>query len=421
MTGARPVRSPEARTPLVFFAFAHACLIAAAVLVLTSLDSFSGFYYQPRLLAVVHLTALGWVGSSILGALGSLVPRVLRVDRSPRKGDGWASTAWILGVIGLASHMAIHEPYGLISSALCAFLGGGWFVARFLRRLSEGRMPSGVRLGLRLACANYFLATGLGLLMSIDKLVDILPGDFLVPVAAHAHLAALGWAVLTALSMAEVMLPMLLPSAPLARGFTGVAVAIEVGTIGIALGIAIGTGAFPGALLAAAGVLGFLCRIAWMLGHSRRPGPRRFRPNLARAQALSAFACLAAAVAIGLALTRPGAPEESIRWAVAYGVLALLGFLGQLVAAVAGELLPTELWIRRFGAGQEPAPPPPIAWVTPLARWIAALGLAAAAPLLALGSAFDDPAAITAGAIAFLVGTLGQGASFVRLFRPPAQ
>ena len=401
------------------FGFAHACLIAAAVMALASLDSFSGFYYQPRLLAVVHLAALGWVGSSILGALGSLAPRVLRIDPTPGKGDGWAVTAWILGVVGLASHMAIHEPFGLISSALCAVLGGGWFVGRFFRRLSGGRMPSGVRLGLRLASANFFLATGLGLLMSIDKLIDVLPGDLLTPVAAHAHLAALGWAVLTALSMAEVMLPMLLPAVPLARGFMAVALAVEAGALAIALGIASGAGAFVGALLAAAGGLGFLLRIGWMLRRGLRPGPRRFRPNLARAQALAAFACFGVALVIGLALARPGAPEESIRWAVAYGVFGLIGFLGQLVAAVAGELLPSELWIRRFGAGQVPNPPPPLAWVSPPARWSAALGLGLAAPLLALGSAFESSAAITAGAMVFLIGALGQGASFVRLFRPP--
>ncbi len=388
---------------------------------LASLESFAGFYYQPRLLAIVHLAALGWVGSSILGALGSLAPRVLRIDPSPRKGDGWAVTAWILGVVGLASHMAIHEPYGLISSALCAFFGGGWFVGRFFRRLSGGRMPPGVRVGLRLACANYFLATGLGLLMSIDKLVDVVPGDVLTPVAAHAHLAALGWAVLTALSMAEVMLPMLLPAVPLARGFTAVALTVEAGVLSIALGIATGAGAFAGALLATAGGLGFLLRIGWMLRRGLRPGPRRFRPNLARAQALAAFACFGASMGIGLALARPGAPEESVRWAVAYGVFALIGFLGQLVAAVAGELLPSELWIRRFGAGQVLGPPPPVAWVSSVARWCSALGLGLAPPLLALGSAFDSSAAITTGAIVYLIGALGQGASFVRLFRPPRE
>jgi hypothetical protein len=70
----------------------------------------------------------------------------------------------------------------------------------------------------------------------------------------------------------------------------------------------------------------------------------------------------------------------------AYGVLGLLGFLGQMVAGVSARLLPLYAWMRDFsGAGFAAVPSPPHERPVAALQRIVFWGWLLAVPLLALG------------------------------------
>lgn len=75
----REERLPPRWLPLFYFGFAHLCLAAAFAGVALDPRGVAGFFYHPRMVAVVHLVTLGWITSSILGAIYMIGPMALRM------------------------------------------------------------------------------------------------------------------------------------------------------------------------------------------------------------------------------------------------------------------------------------------------------------------------------------------------------
>jgi hypothetical protein len=61
-----PSMMPARWVPLLYFGVAHLCLATALAALAVTPRSLVGFFYHPRLLAVVHLVTLGWISASIL-------------------------------------------------------------------------------------------------------------------------------------------------------------------------------------------------------------------------------------------------------------------------------------------------------------------------------------------------------------------
>ena len=62
------------RVVVPFYVYGALSFLAACLLLLLSTDAFGGHPFQPRLLAITHLMALGWGVMIILGASHQLVP-----------------------------------------------------------------------------------------------------------------------------------------------------------------------------------------------------------------------------------------------------------------------------------------------------------------------------------------------------------
>ena len=108
---------PATSLPLWYLAFAHVCLgLALAALVIRP-DLPGGYFHHPRMLALVHLLTLGWITSSILGAIYIVGPLALRMALRPRWTDRVALGAYASGVSGLVSHFWIGEYSGMAWSA----------------------------------------------------------------------------------------------------------------------------------------------------------------------------------------------------------------------------------------------------------------------------------------------------------------
>src|SRR6185503_11679328 len=169
-----PVPSPAAMmparwVPLLYFAFAHACLATAFALLAFRTSSLAGFFYHPRMLAVVHLVTLGWISASILGAVYVIGPLAFRMPLPARRGDYAAFAGFSIGVTGMSSHFWIDSPRGTAWAAGLVAAAMTHVAARGLAGLRRAAVPAEARLPMALAFVNMIAAAGLGLLAAVHK------------------------------------------------------------------------------------------------------------------------------------------------------------------------------------------------------------------------------------------------------------
>lgn len=415
-------RLPDRRLPVLYFAFAHLCLLAAFGAAAADPLSLTGAFYHPRMLAVVHLVTLGWITGSILGALYMIVPMALKASLPAGKTDLWAFALFVLGVLGMVSHFWISEVSGMAWSGGMVLLPVLWLGGRVIKALLPARIPEEVKLHFFFALANFALAAGLGLAIGISKATGLAPGPPLPRVYAHLHLAALGWATMMVMAAGYRLLPMLLPAAmPEGRRVEAGGVLLQTGVIGLAAALlaqARGWDLFFG-LLCLLGIGLFLGRVRWMRGHPR-PAPRELvRPDLGMWHVASALVCLVLAALLGLylLLAAPDSPW-ALRAALAYGTFGLVGFLAQMVVGVADRLIPMYAYMRSVaGSSFRQSPPSPHALprygLFKVAFTLWTVGL----PLATAGLALDHPEGLRAGALALFLAVLLDLAHQVRMLR----
>jgi hypothetical protein len=418
---------PARRAPLLYFAFAHASLLAGLLVLAVQPSELGGFYYHSRLIAVVHLVTLGFITSSILGALYLVCPLALRLPLPERRRDLIMGLAWMVGVSGVASHFWIERYSGMAWSGAMALATPVWLGSRVLAGLPQAPVPLEARLPIGLAIFNLYVAGGLGVMLGVNKHQPFLPFAQLGGVHAHLHLAAVGFATLMVVGAGYRLLPMVLPAA-MPRGRLAIAstVVIEAGTLGLTYALLFAPACVPLFAVFILGGLGlFLSRVAFMLGN-RRPAPAaRRRPDWPLFHALQALAYLAVSAGLGLALALLPASDLTLRLAMAYGVCGLLGFLSQMVLGVEARIGPMAAWLQGFAAGGHRELPPPLHTAMSQRAGAAALVLwTLGVPCLAVALALDLFRWITTGSACLAVAVAlaaGSAARAVHALGVPAR
>ncbi len=391
-----PSRFPS----LLYLGFAHLCLAAAFALVAADPDGLGGFYYHPRLIAVVHLVTLGWIGASVLGAIYLVAPLALRCPLPAGALDVAACAAFAVGVLGMASHFWMDSYRGMTWSAILVTLAFTWVGVRVGRGLRRAPVPAEVKLHVVLAFANVLLVAGLGILLGVNKVAPFLPFAQLRGALAHAHLAVLGFGTMIVMGAGYRLLPMILPAAmPHGPWALASALLVQAGALGVAAALMTDRGLALAAALTLLGLLAFFSRVGWML-RRRRPAPAALpRPDVGVLHALQSLAYLALAAAAGLALVIAPEADWSLSLSMAYGVFALVGFLSQIVVGVESRLLPMVAWLWSHAEGGYTVAPPPLQGLSSRPLRIAVFTLwTAGVPLLAAGFALDRPLYFGAGA-----------------------
>jgi hypothetical protein len=211
---------------------------------------------------------------------------------------------------------------------------------------------------------------------------------------------------------------MMLPSAPpRGRGPLAATLLTQAGVWLLVVGRLVAAGPVllaTSAVLVGAGVTLFLAQVGWMLRNLRPPPTAQPRPDPGVAHALLALSWLAVSTAIGVWLAMAPASERALAGAMAYGVLALVGFLAQMVVGVTARLLPLYAWLWGFHDRGHRDPPPSMHSALSRPAQIAGLALwSAGVPALALGLAGDRLPWITAGASGLALAVLLGGANLV--------
>jgi hypothetical protein len=346
MTSTPRAHLPPRLLPVLYFGAAHVALALAFGAVALDPRGVSGFFYHPRMLGIVHLVTLGWITASILGSLYVVGPIALRLWIPATWLDYSAFALVLVGIVGMVAHFWIEDYAGLAWSAGTVGAGIMAVGVHVVRRLGTAALPRAVSAHIVLAFVNVVGAATMGVLIGFDRVNHLLPGYVLANVFAHAHLAAIGWASMMVVGVAYRLLPMVLPAAmPKGPSLWISAALLEAGVVGLFVTLLCRSPlVWVFALIAIGGFAAFVSQVVWMLRRPRPRPPLLRRPDPALLHAGASFAWLAVASVLGVWLTLAAPSSATLRVAMAYGVVGLVGFLAQIVVGMEGRLLPIFAW-----------------------------------------------------------------------------
>lgn len=386
-------------------------LLAAAGLVVVAPALAAGDIFNPHVLAVTHAATLGVLTTMIFGALYQFFPNALGVGA--RSIPVAHQTFWTLqaGVTVLVAGFWWWIPTLLLAGWLLLFLAVGglaWNLLPQRRRATQGRI-----VGLYVSAGH--MALGLAMILGLARIGEPL-GWWTVSrtgmIAAHYHLAALGFVTLTIVGVGSRMVPMFLfaqtaPAWPV-RVIGPMSVAgLLVQTVGLVGSIPWGivTG---GLLVAAAGALIVVQLGLWFHYRSQR------KVDHATAHLAASAGFLAASIAAGLALLFSTGRFDPRAWA-AYGLLGILGWMMLFTLGIAYRIAPFLSWLHLFGGmGRGAHAPPAKALVHRGLAWAALAGFSSGVLLSAIGvQSGRAPLALT-GSILVLAGAVGVAGQVIR-------
>lgn len=337
------------------FAAALLFLIAGAVsLVWIAPDLAAGNYTAPRVAGTTHLFTLGWLTTTIFGALHQLLPVALGATiRSERLGHAgfWAFAPGVAlfssGV--MTARTALHH-------AGIALIATGMALALFnLGRSLRGARTRDVTWAAVAVALTALVATlVLGVVLVHNLHTGFIAAARLRVLGAHLHLALAGFALVLMVGMGQRLFPMFLLAHGVGTRSSAVAVVLlSTGAAVLAGSLTVDSsiGAWIGATALAGGIAAFLVQSRLFFRHRVR---RRIDVGMRFAATALGFLAIAAMLGLAVLALGPAYP----RLAIAYIVVGLLGGIVMFVIGHFYKIVPFLAWIVHFRGrmGREPLP-----------------------------------------------------------------
>jgi hypothetical protein len=337
----------------------------------------SGAFMLPRIAAVTHLFTLGWITTSILGALYQFLPVALGVPIRSRA-VAWSTLAlYAPGVAALVGGLLTGAAAVTVAGAAALSAGLVLFAGNLsvtLRRSAERGLTWWCLAGATL----FLLATvALGAALAANLRWPFLGSERLLALGVHVHVAVAGWVLLVVVGVAHRLLPMFLLSHGASTWPGRVAgICLSSGAGLLLVGhhwMSEGVHALVSALLA----VGTLALVGQAAAFFRS----RVRPRLDAGMRLAGtgMALLALCVPLGLWVGFRGVAATHAT--TAYGVALIAGALSLFVAGHYYKIVPFLVWFHRYGPEVGKGRPVPR-----VADLVAPKPAAAAAVLLPLGA-----------------------------------
>ncbi len=327
--------------------------VVFAAAVVAAAWRFEGHHFQGKFLGLVHLCVLGWLLPIAFGAMLQLVPVLFEV---PLKSERLAWVALALfwsGGLGFVGHIGLLSlNWGLPLSGSMLVAGVWLYIFELFRSSLANRARARSMTGLFVLSSLGWLAfaSALGLMLAFHLWRPYLPLNHLVALRAHAHAAGMGFFGLLIMGVGFELLEMFLLShgAPRWPGWSALAL-VNAGLVALCTHYLVGPQELlgtAGAVMVVAGAGLFALRVSMIL-------KRRMRRQLDASAWLSggSVLCLVSAALLGgvLAFGDP-APDARDRMVLAYGLLALPGFMGTMVVGQLYKIVPVLIWLHRFSA-----------------------------------------------------------------------
>jgi hypothetical protein len=401
---AMPVAATSVRLPGQHFAAAVLYLVAGAVgLVWIAPELAIGAYPSPHVAGITHLFTLGWLTTTIFGALYQLLPVALGAPlRSTRVAHAsfWTFAPGAgLFAAGVATSAPMLHHAGIALVAVGILLAVGNFA------LTLPRAPSRDATWWSVATALAFLASTLvlGVVLLHNLHTGFLAEARLRVLATHLHVALVGWALMMMVGVSHRLLPMFLLSHGGDTRWTKRALLLlGPGVVALSVGLArrIDVATWAGAAMLEAGVA---CFVWQALAFYRTRVRRRIDVGMRFAGTALGFLTMSAILGAMVLVRGPLHP----RLATAYVAVGLLGGIILYVVGFFYKIVPLLAWTVRYrdrmGSGSAPTVAQTFsARVAHVQLALMALGVT----LLASGVAAASVHVTRCGALLFLGGVI---------------
>ncbi|MBK9421401.1 MAG: cytochrome C oxidase subunit I [Flavobacteriales bacterium] len=415
--------SPVARTTsykvvIPFYVYAAVSFLVATVLLLTSGGAFTGHYFQPHILAITHVMALGWATMIILGASHQLLPVLIESDLYSNKlghlSFGLAAVGIPLLVYGFYTfNLGVVAQVGgsLVTGAVLAY------IANIILSISHSKRKNVHAMFVLTASIWLLLTVSLGLALLFNFTSSVLPENSLSYLPLHAHLGLVGWFLLLVLGVGSRLIPMFLISKYSAPRLLWVVFAL-VNTGLVVYGSLFLFHAGPGlSFLPAAMVLLALLLFAYYCGQAYKERIRKKVDDQMKISLLAVALLLLPTVVllalIGVLLASSGAQANVV---LLYGFTIFFGWLTAIILGMTFKTLPFIVWnkVYRHRASMGKMPSPKDLFSGPVYRAMA-LAYLLGFVLFGCGIIFAAPFLLMIGSIALLATAVLYNWSVLRL------
>lgn len=207
------VKTTSYKVVLPFYLYAAISFIVASIFLLLSSNTFLAHYFQPHILAITHIMALGWGTMIILGASHQLVPVLIEGELYSYK---LAHLSFILSAIGIpllvygfyVFDMGTPAKWGgrlVLLSILCYLINIGYSI-------SKNKKENVHAVYVFTSVIWLFITVSLGLALVYNFTYNFLPQNSLHYLPLHVHTGILGWFLLLVIGVASRLIPMFLIS-----------------------------------------------------------------------------------------------------------------------------------------------------------------------------------------------------------------
>ena len=339
---------PQALISLAFFGFGWLSFAVTLVWLAGSPETFLGTARAGELVALVHLTILGWMGSLVFGAADQLIPVISEGSLRSR------GLAWL--------HLAMHAaalPVLLVSMAQGRFVGAAHAgsllaagavvgIANLIATASRRSRWTPDNVGLQLALFWLAVTVGMGVLLAFAR-AGKLPGlDGDAVLRLHMTCGVVGFFLGTLVAVAFKLVPMFLLSAVRTQERAWAAIVLlNAGLLLSVPGLLGKLHALVAAavLLIAAGEACFLVEMVVLMRRRMRPLDWPLRGFFA------GVAMLVPATAVGV-----GGAAHHLEWldlgttraSLVVFVLGVFGVLTPCILGMAGRIVPFLAWQWRY-------------------------------------------------------------------------
>lgn len=405
------------RLSALHFGAAIAFLLAgSAGLIVIAPDLAAGRFPAPRVAGVTHLFTLGWLSTTMFGALYQLLPVALGSPLRWTRG-GWASlltfvpgsALFAAGVI-VGSTPLHHAGIALLTVGI---LVAAFNVAATLRR-APGRDVTWWAIALAVTALASTLVLGVVLLHNLHT--GFLGGARVRMLSIHLHVALVGWALAMIVGISQRLLPMFLLAHGVDARWSRRALALlAAGLVILVTGLAIDAGVvvWTGALLLEGGLASFLFQAALFF----RARVRR-KIDVGMRFAATGLAFLAVAGVLGPIALHTGIAQPRV--ATAYIVAGLLGGIVLYVIGHFYKVVPFLAWIGHYRGrmGREQVPTVAELYSARVAtvQWVL---MTLGALVLTAGTLLGHAHCTRVGSVLFTLGTLLFTTQIIRVARRP--
>lgn len=209
----QPMQNTTYKVVLPFYAYAAVSLLAACLLMFFSAGSFTGHYFNPHLLAITHIMALGWGTMIILGAGYQLIPVLIENSLHSEKLAYWSFYFAAVGIPLLAYgfyyfDMGWPAKWGGRLVLIAVLL----FVINLVKSIIKSNNRN-VHAWFMLAASCWLFITAFyGLVLVYNFTFPIYKRNHIELIPLHAHTGIIGWFLLLVIGVGSKLIPMFMIS-----------------------------------------------------------------------------------------------------------------------------------------------------------------------------------------------------------------